>query len=783
MIAFVPALLAKVTLIFAVGLALNVVIGRASASLRHLVLLATLVCGLTLPLATMIAPRWNVALLPASSAAASAQARTAPQDFTATDTRSAQFITTSPATTSGAVPNKIGLAIRAGQLSVDSPSATLLFWLVGFVGVAGWLFLGRVRLRRFARDAWPLATADWRRMLDAARAEAGVTREVNLSSSSVVSTPLTWGTRAPIILLPEESLDWSEEHRRVVLRHEMAHIARGDSLVQLLAGFVCAIYWFHPLAWMIERRLRAECERACDDQVVSLGTPAADYAAHLLEVARSARSFGAPGFLSVAMARPSQLEGRLLAVLNESRQRVAASRTERLAAIAISVLVLLPLAAFRPVERITPTVSTASPKAATLSKRESPANPIEKSIESKNKIVESVNADQAGSITDRKVRGFDSTFTLSAPVRSGGTLTIDLKTGGSVTIESWNKPEVFVNARLGGRDWRDTRVTLEPSNGNARLASDFTRSMNNQSTSHDFDIKLPREFNVRIKSSGGSISISNVSGEFSGSTGGGEINLRAVNGRADLNTGGGEIDVSDSNVDGSVNTGGGLVRIQRVNGNLRGSSGSGPVIYTESRGAGSGRGSGSSYSSGEGASASVSASGTSDATADDSPIRMYAAGGPISLPSAPNGAHITTGGGKITVGSAGGAVYAQTGGGDIEIGPTRGSVTAITGAGDVLIDFRDGGSVEAASGNGRILVTVPRDLNATLDLETAYTKNFGGKTRIISDWPVNVTETTDWDDSGGTPRRYVRVRQQVGRGGPLIKVKTVNGDIVLRRGA
>ena len=780
MIAFVPALLAKVTLIFAFGLALNAVMRSASASLRHLVLLATLVCGLTLPLATIIAPNWTVALLPPSTAPAIAALRPAATENSplTVDTRATQSV--GGASTRGAMQNRSRAAFNVSALPMDPASAIIFAWTIGFLAVAGWLFMGRVRLRRIARDAWPLASADWRRILDAARAEAGVTREVKLSSSSVVSTPLTWGTRAPIILLPEEALDWHEEHRRVVLRHEMAHIARGDSLVQLLAGFVCAIYWFHPLAWMIERRLRAECERACDDQVVSLGTPAADYAAHLLEVARSARSFGAPGFLSVAMARPSQLEGRLLAVLNESRQRVAASRAERLAAIAISVFVLLPLAAFRPVERATPTLNTAAPKAEKPSKRENGAVFTEKSVKSKNKL--------AGSVIDDRAGRFDSTFTLSAPVRSGGTLTIDLKTGGGITIESWDKPEVFVNASLGGRNWRETRVTLEPANDGARLASDFTRSMNNQSTSHDFDIKVPRKFNVRIKSSGGSISIANVSGDFSGSTGGGEINLRMVNGQADLSTGGGEIDVKDSNVDGSVSTGGGLVRIQRVNGNLRGSSGSGPVIYSQSPGAGngkgSGKGSGYGYSSGAGASAGASSSGTAYAASNDGPIRMFAAGGPISLPSAPNGARITTGGGKITVGSSGGAVYAQTGGGDIEIGPTRGSVTAITGAGDVMIDFRDAGSVEVSSGTGRVLITVPRDLNATLDLETAYTENYRGKTRIISDWPLSITETKDWDDShGGTPRRYVRVRQEVGRGGPLIKVTTINGDIVLRKGS
>lgn len=786
MIAFVPALLAKVTLIFAVGLILHAVMSRVSASIRHLVLLATLMCGVTLPLVTIIAPRWDVAVLPAGSAPAVGDARTTATTVFphSVDAPKAGPVDTRSPTTSEATQIQTGASLRRSLLSVNPATGAILLWALGFLSVAGWLVVGRLRLRRIARDAWPLAATDWQRILEDARTEAGVTRDVKLFSSAFVSTPLTWGTRTPIILLPEEALDWHEEHRRVVLRHEMAHIARGDSLVQLVAGFVCAIYWFHPLAWMIERRLRAECERACDDQVVSLGTPAADYAAHLLEVARSARSFGAPGFLSVAMARPSQLEGRLLAVLNESRQRFAASRTERLAAMVISVLVLLPLAAFRPVARTAPAASTPSPKAETLVKRENIPTPIDKSFENKNKIAGSASDNRATTVADDQIRRFDSAFTLSAvPVRSGGTLAIDLKTGGAITIESWDRPEVLVTARLGGRDWRETRVTLEPSEGGARLASDFTRSMNNQSTSHDFDIKVPREFNVRIKSSGGSISITNVSGNFSGSTGGGEITLRTVNGHANLHTGGGEIDVTDSNVNGSVTTGGGLVRIQRVNGNLRGSSGSGPVIYSESNGPDTGKGSGYGYSSGAGASAGVSASGTASLTTDSGPIRIFTGGGPISLPSAPNGAHITTGGGKITIGSAGGAVYAQTGGGDIEIGPTRGSVTAITGAGDVLLDFQEAGSVEVATGLGRVVITVPSDLNATLDLETAYTDKFRGKTRILSDWPVSITETKDWDDSHGTRRRYVRVRQQVGRGGPLIKVNTVNGDIVLRKGS
>jgi hypothetical protein len=351
----------------------------------------------------------------------------------------------------------------------------------------------------------------------------------------------------------------------------------------------------------------------------------------------------------------------------------------------------------------------------------------------------------------------DSTVLMNVLVRSGGTLELDLKTGGAVTISGSDRSDVSVRGSLAGRDWRRTRVKLVTTDDGARLESYFDPSSNgSDGTSHHFDISVPRNFSVHLKSSGGSVSIENVTGNFSGSTGGGEINIRGAGGRVDLSTGGGDIYVADSKVAGNVSTGGGVVKLIGVEGKVKGSSGSGPVIYTNS--------SVSDYSGG---------------------VTMSSAGGAISLPSAPDGAHVTTGGGRIRIGPSGGEVYAHTGGGDIDIGPATGSVEATTGAGDVTIELKgaDSHSVGVSSGTGRVELIVPQNLNATLDLETAYTDRLGHKTRILSDWPLSVTETSAWDDSHGTPRRYVRVRQNVGRGGPVIRVQTVNGDITLRRGS
>src|SRR3954468_11605362 len=359
---FVAALLLKVTVVLTLALVVVAALRAFAPSLRHVILLGALGAGLSLPLLMAVSPEWRVALLPAETGAASPAASTtidASELASLATPRTASPVGSAPAV--GAIGRQGVIARTPGRvIAGQSPLGFLpLIWLIGFVSVIGWLVIGRLRLDHISGISWPLTDDSWTQILDDERAAAGVTRRVRLLSSPAVSTPLTWGWRSPVILLPEDAVDWAEPHRRIVLRHELAHIARSDALAQLVAGVACATYWFHPLVWVVERRMRAECERACDDTVVSRGTPAAEYAAHLLEVARSARSFGAPGFLSVAMARPSQLEGRLLAVLNESRRRVSDSRGARLAAALIAALFVLPLAAFRAVPKgASPAVST-----------------------------------------------------------------------------------------------------------------------------------------------------------------------------------------------------------------------------------------------------------------------------------------------------------------------------------------------------------------------------------------------------------------------------------------
>ena len=154
--------------------------------------------------------------------------------------------------------------------------------------------------------------------------------------------PMAWGVLRPVVLLPKAADEWPETQRRAVLTHEMAHVKRHDCLTQAMAHAACSVYWFHPLVWLAARRLRVEREHACDDLVLRSGASGPDYADQLLQLARSARWSQQSLWTAVAMARPSQLEGRLLAILDPSLDRRGPSRRGlQLTVVAAGFLVVL----------------------------------------------------------------------------------------------------------------------------------------------------------------------------------------------------------------------------------------------------------------------------------------------------------------------------------------------------------------------------------------------------------------------------------------------------------
>ncbi len=95
------------------------------------------------------------------------------------------------------------------------------------------------------------------------------------------------GIRRPILLLPEGIEDrLTPPQLEAVLAHELCHIRRRDNLFASIHMIVEAVFWFHPLVWWIGARLVEERERACDIEVLRLGSEPHVYAEGILNVCK-----------------------------------------------------------------------------------------------------------------------------------------------------------------------------------------------------------------------------------------------------------------------------------------------------------------------------------------------------------------------------------------------------------------------------------------------------------------------------------------------------------------
>ena len=311
---------------------------RASAATRHHIWTLAVLGVLLLPVMSFVLPRWAV-VIPAAPAA----------DVTPFDGRAGSPVVV----TSSPVPP---IAMTAGVESPSAPAGAAAFpWSVAFVAIyaAGafgmllHLMVQQLKVRQFARSAMVVRDAAWTDLLVECAASMGVGRSIRLLRSRGETVPVSFGTCRPSIVIPALADEWADDRRRAVILHEVAHVTRYDCLTQLLASVACAMYWFHPAAWWVARRLRVERELACDDRVIAAGTQARDYAGHLLEIAYSLGHRGAPA-LAVSMAGPRQLEGRMLAALDEQRDRRVPAFGFRCASAVVAAIVLLPLTVATP---------------------------------------------------------------------------------------------------------------------------------------------------------------------------------------------------------------------------------------------------------------------------------------------------------------------------------------------------------------------------------------------------------------------------------------------------
>jgi beta-lactamase regulating signal transducer with metallopeptidase domain len=309
---------------------------RSAAALRHLILFTSLLGLLVLPLLSAAMPDWRV--LPRWENGGAIPARES-------NALTARSVVATPRPVTDAP-----VELPPATSDPSRPHVLLIAYLVGVVVFASPLFAGAVALHLLKRRVTPLDTDFWPRLLQQSVGALSLRRRVTLlQGDHSTLMPMTWGLLGSAkILLPQSAAEWSAQRRRLVLAHELAHVKRRDSLTQFIARLVCALWWFHPLAWLTARRLRIEAELACDDLVLSATSDARPtvYADELLDIATTLQRPGwSTGAAAIAMARGnnSQLRERVVAILDASRRRRSISRTASLAVVAMVVSAVVPL--------------------------------------------------------------------------------------------------------------------------------------------------------------------------------------------------------------------------------------------------------------------------------------------------------------------------------------------------------------------------------------------------------------------------------------------------------
>jgi bla regulator protein BlaR1 len=168
----------------------------------------------------------------------------------------------------------VGALIVLAGIWVLGCTAVLLTWWVGWRQVAA-----------AVRHGWVIE--DGREVDTLRRLEkiGGLKRPLALMASNSSFEPGVFGVAKPVLLWPRDiGARFDDRQLEAILAHEVCHVRRRDNLAVAVHMFVEAVFWFYPPVWWVEARLVDERERACDEDVIRLGTEPQVYAESILKM-------------------------------------------------------------------------------------------------------------------------------------------------------------------------------------------------------------------------------------------------------------------------------------------------------------------------------------------------------------------------------------------------------------------------------------------------------------------------------------------------------------------
>lgn len=358
-------------------------------------------------------------------------------------------------------------------------------------------------------------------------------------------------------------------------------------------------------------------------------------------------------------------------------------------------------------------------------------------------------------------------FTLAMPTLAKQEVvekTIDVKPGsrlrlnstsGDINIESWEKNKVHVVVEKNA--WSQEKlnaftVSIEPSDDGV-----WVKGKNNENAriSVSYHIRVPNNYYLDVRTGGGDINLSSMTGEVQASTSGGNINVDKIHGSIDVQTSGGSISVEKVTEIASLDTSGGSIRV--------GAGGQSLTVNTSGGSISIGKSDGNVQATTSGGGISI------DYVKGN--IKANTSGGSIQLEGSDGNVDAKTSGGNIKIGKVKGSIKADTSGGGISIGHAEGEIQAFTAGGSIKALYRNQNpdkkvSIQMETAGGDIVLAVPKNIKATVDAKIErYHRNQDLSVR--SDFPLNITKED----------RYVKGVGDINGGGGKIALQTVGSNI------
>jgi len=165
------------------------------------------------------------------------------------------------------------------------PAAAGALFLVAAGLGAVWLAAGLVSVGAYRARSRPIAEAALRELVDVLRAELVCRRPIELRQSDTLVTAATVGWRRPVVILPADWTTWTDDQRRAVLAHEIAHVRDRHFLGVLCGQLGLVLHFYHPLVHWLVHRLRLEQELAADAAAAGVMGGQREYLTAIAELA------------------------------------------------------------------------------------------------------------------------------------------------------------------------------------------------------------------------------------------------------------------------------------------------------------------------------------------------------------------------------------------------------------------------------------------------------------------------------------------------------------------